>query len=119
MSEETELSQIPQDEDAESKRKRREARNERMRAEDEAAFERNFRRIADEMRLEGATDEEILRKRHAARRMSGPSFTNAWHADGTPYSEEDYIRAGMQVPLDVDEQKPIRVVPRNNEDSDL
>ncbi len=106
----------PEDEDAESKRKRRMERNERMREEEERAFESGFKRIEKEMREEGATDKEIQRKKNAYRRFSEPFGSRAWHADGTPFTEEDYIRAGMEVPLDVDEQKPIRVaLGKNNE----
>ena len=74
-------------------------------------FEGTFKRVADEMREGGATEEEIQRKENSFRRFSEPFGTHVWHADGTPYTEEDYIRAGMEVPLDVDEQKPIRVAP--------
>ena len=119
MSGETELSEVPNDEDAESKRSRRMERNARIRIEEEREFERAFKKVEDEMRHEGATDKEIQRKKNAYRRLSGPFGTHAWHADGTPYTEENYIRANMEVPLDVDEQKPIRVAPLKRDASDL
>lgn len=113
MPAETELGDIPKDEDAETKRKRRMERNERIRAAEEERLESAFKNIEDRMRQEGASDKEIQRKKHALRRFSEPFGTHVWHADGTPYTEEDYIRANMEVPLDVDEQKPIRVAPGN------
>ena len=102
----------PEHEDAESKRKRRMERNERLRMEREKRLESSFKTIADKMRREGATDEEIQRKQNSYRRFNEPFGTHVWHADGTPYAEEDYIRAGMEVPLDVDEQEPIQVAPK-------
>ena len=119
MSGETELSEVPNDEDAERKRIRRMERNERIRTEEEREFERAFKKVEDEMRHEGATDKETQRKKNAYRRLSGPFGTHAWHADRTPYTEEDYIGANMEVPLDVDEQKPIRVAPLKSDGSVL
>ena len=119
MSGETELSEVPNDEDAEWKRIRRMERNERIRTEEEREFERAFKKVEDEMRHEGATDKEIQRKKNAYRRLSGPFGTHAWHPDRTPYTEEDYIGANMEVPLDVDEQKPIRVAPLKSDGSVL
>ena len=119
MSGETELSEIPKNEDAKGKRKRRLERNERIRAEYEMAFETNFKTVEDRMREEGATNEEIQRKNSAYRRLSEPLEPYVWHPDGTSYTEEDYIRANMVVPLDVDEQKPIRVAPLKSDGSVL
>jgi len=113
MSADNRQPELPQEEDAETRRKRRTERNQRLRAEYEEFFEARFKTVAEEMRADGATDKEIQRKKHAFRRLSGPFGTHVWHADGTPYTEEDYIRANMEVPLDVDEQKPIRVASRN------
>ena len=31
-------------------------------------------------------------------RFTDPIVGRAWHADGTPYSDEDYRRAGLYVP---------------------
>ena len=105
--------EIPQEEDAETKRKRRIERNERLRAVYEEFLEARFKPIEEEMRAEGATEKEIQRKRSFYRRISEPLEPNVWHADGTPYTEEEYIRAGMAVPLNVDEQEPFRVASEN------
>ena len=111
MSGDNRQQEIPQVEDAETKRKRRMERNAKISAEYERWFESRFKSFEDQMREEGATNEEIQRKKAAYRRLSEPFGTHAWHADGTPYNEDDYNRAGMEVPLDVDEQKPIKVAP--------
>lgn len=31
-------------------------------------------------------------------RFTDPIIGQAWHADGTPFSDEDYRKAGMHVP---------------------
>lgn len=111
MSADNRQPELPQEEDAETKRKRRTERNQRLRAEYEEFFEARFKTVAEELRAEGATEEEIQRKKHFYRRISEPMQPRIWHADGTPYTEEEYIRAGMAVPLDVDEHEPIQAVP--------
>ena len=37
-------------------------------------------------------------ERELGRRFAEPFGSQAWHADGTPYSDEDYRRAGLAVP---------------------
>ena len=103
--------ELPQEEDVETKRKRRTERNQRLRAEYEEFFEARFKTVAEELRAEGATEEEIQRKKGFYRRISEPMEPRVWHADGAHYTEEEYIRAGMAVQLDVDDQKPIQAAP--------
>ncbi len=119
MSEDTREPEIPQEEDAATRRERRTARNQELRAEYEEFFEARFRTVAEELRAEGATEEEIQRKKHFYRRISEPLQPRVWRADGTPYSEEDYIRSGLAVPLDVDEHQPVQADPPEDDDRDL
>ncbi len=37
-------------------------------------------------------------ERELGRRFAEPFGLLAWHPDGTPYSDEDYRRAGLDVP---------------------
>ncbi len=56
MSADNRQPELPQEEDAETKRKRRTERNQRLRAEYEEFFEARFKTVAEELRAEGATD---------------------------------------------------------------
>lgn len=119
MSEDTREPEIPQEQDAATRRERRTARNQELRAEYEEFFEARFKTVVEEQHAEGPTEEEIQRKKHFYRRISEPLQPRVWRADGTLYTEEDYIQSGLALPLDVDEHQPIQADPTEDDDKDL
>ncbi len=57
-----------------------------------------FGRACQACRFSAAGPEELEKRERPGRRFGEPLFTVAWHADGTPFTDEDYERAGMDIP---------------------
>ena len=57
-----------------------------------------FGRACQACRFPPPGPEELEKPERPGRRFGEPLFTVAWHADGTPFTDDDYERAGMEIP---------------------